>query len=248
MIRPTDPIFGTGDPRFPRSGGFTLLEILIAIAIFAVLATMVYSAFNAVVSKNNAIKAGTADFEMGKTCLSRISKDLTGLYVIRYPEYQPPDFDDPRDPYGVLAEKDFVGSTSFAELRFASTAHLPITGGTDAGLAQIHYYVTDSGDSETGYVLKRGDTPFPYDIDEDEIGDTENDPVLCEDVSSLAFTFYDAEGNAYESWDSDAESNQYATPRAVKIELAIKSGKGAHRFATRVTLPVYREKLENVRE
>ena len=248
MIRPNRRIFAIAHTRSARTRGFTLLEILIAIAIFAVLATMVYSAFNAVISKNNAIKAGTAVFEMGKTCLSRISNDLTGLYVIRYPEYQPPDFDDPRDPYGILAEKDFVGSTSFPELRFASTAHLPIAGSTDAGLAQIHYYVTDSEDSETGYVLKRGDTPFPYDIDEDEIEDTQNDPVLCEDVESLAFTFYDAEGNAYETWDSDAERNRYATPRAVKIELAIKSEKAAHRFATRVTLPVYREKLENVRE
>lgn len=230
------------------NSGFTLLEILIAISIFAVLATMIYGAFNAVVSKNNAIKGGMEVFEMGKTCLSRISKDLSGVYVTRYPEYEPPDFDDPADAYGFYAENRFIGSTDFSELRFASTAHLPLGDETKSGLARIRYYVTESSASETGYVLRRADTPFPYDIEKAAFEETENDPVLCEDVASFTLTFYDAKGDAYETWDSDAESKQYATPRAVKIELGLKTEKGAHEFSTRVALPVYREKLENVRE
>ncbi|MGM0453267.1 MAG: PulJ/GspJ family protein [Thermodesulfobacteriota bacterium] len=228
--------------------GFTLLEILIAISIFAVLATMIYSAFNAVISKNNAIKGGLEVFDMGKTCLSRISNDLSGVYVVRYPEYEPPDFDDPADAYGFYAENRFIGSTDFSELRFVSTAHLPLGNETKSGLAQIRYYVTESRESETGYVLRRADTPFPYDIEKADFEQTENDPVLCEDIASLTLTFYDAKGDAYETWDSDAESMQYATPRAVKIELTLETENGSHAFSTRVALPVYREKLENVRE
>ncbi len=231
-----------------KNAGFTLLELLIAISIFAVLATIVYSSLNAVLSKNNAIKGGVAVFEMAKNCLSRMSQDLTSIYVTQYPEYETPNMENPPDPYRIVGEQEFSGAANFPKLRFASTAHLPISTDATAGLAEIRYYVEKTEDSDDGYVLKRGDTPFPYDIDVDGYLEDRNDPILCEGIESLDFTYYDAEGNTHETWDSDSPSQKYATPRAVMISLTVKTKNGSHSFSTRVDIPVFREGLENVRQ
>ncbi|MFP3981174.1 MAG: prepilin-type N-terminal cleavage/methylation domain-containing protein [Desulfobacterales bacterium] len=239
-----------------KSNGFTLLEILIAIVIFAVLATIVYSTFNAVISKTNAIKGQTSIDDMAAACLTRISRDLRAVYVEQYPLYKPPDSGDSPDPYRFAADMDYIGTERFSRLRFASTEHLPVStgdpenGSASAELAQIRYHVDKSDGSETGYVLKRGDTPFPYDISENPASDTdpEKDPVLCKGVEAFKLTCIDAEGNESESWDSDSEAREYATPRAVRVELKIKAPDGTHSFSTRISLPTYREPLEDVKQ
>lgn len=234
-----------------QGGGFTLLEILIAIAIFAMLATIVYSSFNAAVSRTGAIKEGQAAYEMGANCLRRICADLTGLYVEPYPLYQPPDYDDPKDPYAFAGGIAYPGAESFSRLSFASTEHLPISGGPaenglrPGGLARIRYHVEPGPNPDAGFVLRRGDRPFPY--EEPPYGDDpENDPILCTHVSELEFTFYDAGGEAHESWNSDEQTVKYATPRAVGIYLKIKTEQGEYPFSTRIALPVYRDALERV--
>lgn len=239
-----------------KSSGFTLLELLIAIVIFAVLATIVYSTFNAVISKTNAIKTETSVDDMAAACLTRICRDLRAVYVEQYPLYNPPDSGDPPDPYRFAVDVDYVGTEQFSELRFASTEHLPVSTGRpenradSALLAQIHYHVDKSSASESGYVLKRGDTPFPYDISENPAAqpDPEADPVLCTGIEAFKLTCIDAEGNASESWDSDAQTLDYATPRAVRVELKIKTENTTHSFSTRTILPTYREPLEDVKQ
>lgn len=234
-----------------RNSGFTLLEILIATAIFAVIATIVYSALNASISRVGAIKDGDFVFGMAAGCLHRMSADLHAVYVDQYPAFKPPDYDDPADPYVFEGDTDYVGSESFSRMRFASTEHLPVSTGDpenkapEAGIAEISYYVEEDEDQESVYVIRRGDRPFPYDVDpyDTEPGD---DPVLCTNVTELKFTFFDNEGNTFETWNSSDENVKYATPTAVEIFFKIKTGQGEYPFFTRVFMPVCREPLERV--
>ncbi|MFO7929979.1 MAG: type II secretion system protein GspJ [Thermodesulfobacteriota bacterium] len=242
--------------------GFTLLEILIAISIFGVIATIVYSTFNAVVSRTDVIKEEAAVSEMAATCLNRITMDLKAMYVEQYPLYKPADYDDEPDPYRFEAELDYTGSKQFPRLSFASGEHLPMSGDRRdlsadnktmrPGLARIRYHV-DKGqnsdpDSDQGHSLKRGDRPFPYDDSGPEDNDPEKDPVLCRNITELEFTYLDSQGDWHETWDSESENIDYATPRAVKIALKISTGGREHRFSTSIDLPVYREPLERVEQ
>ena len=122
-------------------GGFTLIEILIAIAIFAVVTTTIFASLRAVLSKNDAIRQGDDVYEMGRSCMNRILMDLTALYIEQPPIYKKPEFNDPPDSYRFVAEQTFVGSQQFTRLRFASTAHLPLGGQYGGGLEEIVYYV-----------------------------------------------------------------------------------------------------------
>ncbi|MFW6080555.1 MAG: PulJ/GspJ family protein, partial [Desulfosalsimonas sp.] len=231
--------------------GFTLLEILIAISIFGVIATIVYSTFNAVVSRTDTIKQEAEVSEMAMSCLNRISKDLKALYVEQYPLYKPPDYDDEPDPYRFEADVEYTGSKQFPRLRFTSGEHLPMSGDRfdtspdhekmAPGLASIRYHVDEAENSEDDplFVLKRGDRPFPYD-DSGTVSDgPEKDHVLCTDITELEFIYVDSGGNEHESWDSGSENMDYATPRAVKVALKIAKGGREHSFSTSIALPVY---------
>ncbi len=224
-------------------GGFTLVEILIAITIFAVVVTTIFSSFRAVLSKNEAIRHGEDAYEMARSCMNRIVMDLTFLYIERPPMYQKPEFNAPPDPYRFVAEQTFTGTQNFTRLRFASTAHLPMGEETGGGLAEIVYYVPRQTYSETVPVLRRSDRSYPYDLDP-EFRERDHDPVLCENVAEFALTFYDEEGNAHEEWNSDSDRYRYATPRMVAVKLKINLGDEGHEFYSRIALPVFREKID----
>jgi len=68
--------------------------------------------------------------------------------------------------------------------------------------------------------------------------------VLCENVKSLTFKYYDHEGTEFDMWNSDDEEFGYATPSAIGIKLELGIGSDSKLFETMVTLPVNRMKKE----
>ena len=219
--------------------GFTLLEILIAITIFAIIITTVFGSHNYVFSSAKAVEEDIAAYEMAKGCLSRITDDLGSLHVRLPPEYTIDDSDDNEDPFKISGQPADAGSESFSRLMFASRAHLSLEKSIQEGIARIVYYVQKS--DETRYVLRRADNLYPYEPFEEK----KSDPVLCENVKSLVFKYYDDKGDEYDSWDSDSADVDYSTPRAIKITLEIGDDANFLLFETMVKLPVFREKIEH---
>ncbi len=221
--------------------GFTLLELLIAIAIFGVLAATIYSSLNAALSKNDAISYGADIHEKARACLNQMVMDLTSIYVERPPLYKQPETTATPDPYRFVAEKKTVGAHYFPKLRFISTAHLPMTGGLGAGMAEIIYYAVESEDRDAHPVMKRADRAYPF-FQQEDFHEQESDPILCEDVEELILTYYDQDGAPHEEWDSESDFYKYATPKRIGISLKIKKKSETYSFYTQVEIPVYREK------
>ncbi|MDX2441928.1 MAG: type II secretion system protein GspJ [Desulfobacterales bacterium] len=218
--------------------GFTLVEILIAISIFAIIITTIFGSHNFVFSSAKVVEEDLAAYEMAKSCLSRITDDFQSLHVCLPPEYTPLDSDDDEDPFKITGETADAGSGSFSRLMFASRAHVSLEKNIQEGIAQIAYYVQKS--DESTYVLRRADKLYPYEPFEEK----KSDPVLCENVKSLVFKYYDEEGGEYDAWDSDSTDVDYSTPRAIKITLEIGDDSSFLPFETMVKLPVFREKIE----
>jgi general secretion pathway protein J len=222
--------------RVRRCGrGFTLIEILIAIFILAVVVSLVVSAFNGIFSNADAINLGSDLYEMGTAGLDRMAVDLKAMHVLQYPRYSPPDMSDEKpEIYRVKGETRSVGSHTFAWLRFTSMAHLPLNHDNREGIAQIVYYVqqTAAGD----YVIRRQDKLYPY----PDFEESDTDPVLCEQVREFSLTYYDTKGGEYEAWDSQSDDTEYGTPRAVGIKLVLGDEAAPYTFSTQISLPVYR--------
>ena len=220
------------------AAGFTLMEILVAFLILGIVITTILGSFNVVFSTTDALENSGQYYEMAKNCLYRMTRDLDVLFVTQPPLYKKREFDDPPDPYRIVSTLSDINGIGFANLRFASSAHIPLDNINIGGIAEIVYYVQAKNDGRL--VLKRADHLYPYPPFEERSGD----PVLCQDVKSLAFKYYNAEGEVSEEWDSDADQNSYATPTAVGIQLEIGNESKSYTFETTVRLPVYRKKIE----
>ena len=218
--------------------GFTLMEILLAFLILGIVVTTILASFNAVFSTTDTLKNSSRYYDMAKNCLNRMVLDLGALYITLPPLYKPPNFDDPPDPYRIVGSSNEIGGTSFANVRFASNAHIPLNKSIKRGVAEIVYYVQGRDDGQQ--VLRRGDHLYPYPPFEENSGD----PILTEHVKSLAFKYYDSEGSEFEEWNSDSEEYGYATPAAIGIQLEIGDESVSYNFETTVRFAVNREKIE----
>ena len=218
------------------SPGFTLMEILVAMVILGVVVTTVLASFSMVFSTTGSIENAQALFDMGKTSLNRIVRDLENCFVLDRPLYKPPVLDGPLDPYRFQGSVDSFGGTQLAKLRFTSRAHVPLSPSRRDGIAEIVYYLQPDGAGTLR--LKRADHLFPYPRFEER----NSDPVLCENVKTLAFDYVDAEGSVTDAWDSESSKYGNATPVMVAVRLEVAEGNDSYVFQTSVTLPMARRK------
>lgn len=218
--------------------GFTLVEILIAVVIFAIVMTTVLGSFNLAFVGIDDIKNGMNRFDAARNCLHRIQLDLQALHLTMKPRYRPPDNDSDPDPFRIVGDTSDSAGKSFGRLRFASLAHVPLGRLKWEGVAEIVYYVeADRNDSP---VLRRSDRLDPVEEERDEV----SDPILCDQVLGLTFTYFDAEGADYERWDSESDDFGYATPAAIEIKLILGTEENSDTFTTTVRLPQQRAETE----
>jgi general secretion pathway protein J len=220
-----------------KPSGFTLIEILIAISIFAIVVTTIFGSYRSVFSDVETMGKGTEINEMARNCLERMALDLQSLHIAAPPLYTPPGLNDSPAPYRIVGESFLDNDFRFDRLRFTALAHIQLEKSKRDGIAEIYYYVQkkDNGDS----FLRRSDKLYPY----ESFKESSRDPILCEYVKSLAFYYFDREGAEYDRWDSDSDDFKYATPRAIGIKLELENAKQSLMVETIVTLPTYRKNI-----
>jgi general secretion pathway protein J len=218
--------------------GFTLLEILIAVFIFAIVMTTVLGSFNLALVGIDDIEIGMNRYDAARNCLHRIQTDLQAIHLTAKPRYKPADSDDDPDPYRVVGDSSDAVGKSFGRLRFASLAHVPLGRYPWDGVAEIVYYVEPNRNDT--FVLRRSDRLEPFETESEDL----SDPILCDQVLGLTFTYFDAEGTDYESWDSESDEFNYATPAAIEVRLVLGSEDNSDTFTTMIRLPHYRPETE----
>lgn len=223
-----------------KMSGFTLLEVLIAVFIFAIIITTVFGSFHLLFANAEAVDAHLEAYEMAQTCFARMMIDLREIQITPAMMYKKAEQGAPPDPYRVVMEAPESAGGAGARLRFASFAHLPISSRLPNRIGEIIYYL-DAADTAHP-VLRRADHSI-FRIPAEFTG---KDPILCRDVRFLEFTCYNASGEVYEYWDSENDQFENATPRAVRVRLAVGSEDAPLTFETVMALPVYREKIESV--
>lgn len=219
-------------------GGFTLIEILIAIFIFAVLITTVFGSYRSVFSNTETMDRDMDLHETGQNCLQRIIFDLESIHLSMPPRYSPSDFNEPPDPYRFVSDVGFSGNSTFSRLRFASLAHLPFFPDLREGITEIVYYVQPLEDGQ--YILKRSENLYPFIY----IKEKGIDPALCEGIRTFRLRFYSHDGTEHDEWDSESEAFKYETPKAVEIKIELTNDLITQSFETVVVLPANRKKNE----
>lgn len=216
-------------------GGYTLVEILIGITLFAMLVTLIFGSFSAVFSTAGSIEEQKQISEMANRCLFRITQDLSALYT------NPNTVNDaqgnastaPFDSFIAHTHQTGIGSQEL--LRFPSRSHLPLNGNNDQGVAIIRYLLRQAGRNEKGpFVLHRSDTLLHQnqDFSEDLLY-----PTICDQIKSISLRFMDGSGLSHEEWDSSERDFGFSPPEALFVTLVIQGEDSIYHFETGVQLP-----------
>ena len=219
--------------------GFTLLEIMISIFLFAIIITTILASYQSVFFKSEKIDAGLDLYTMAGSCLNRMAADISGIAISLPPKYRKPEMDSEPDPFRIVGDTSNLLAGSFSKLRFASRSHVGLDGTGQTGVTEIVYYVDEEEDNKL--VLRRRDRLYPYQFPQEEI----QEPVVCEHIKSLDFTYYDVDGEPYDSWESESGEQGYGTPSAIQVKLEIgRTESESLVFNTLLMLPVLRDAIE----
>lgn len=210
----------------------TLLEILVSLGILAMMASLIYGAFDSMSrgKKGENIRAERA--RQGRGAVLRISRELSSAYLsIHAP---------------ILAAQNtrvtaFIGQSSmdFDRLDFAAFAHLRTEADkAESDQAEIGYFVTPNPEApEKKDLVRREQTPIDLDPKK---GGVVN--VLAEDVESFNLRFLDpVTGQWVETWDSTNTVQQGGRlPLAVEVKLVLANvPPGLDKvYMTKVMLPM----------
>jgi len=216
--------------------GFTLLEVLIAVFIFALVASAIFTAYTGTFRIIDESESRADICEMAGMALERISEDLESAYIANVEHTPGSDKANPAMVMLVGEKKELMGR-SYGTLRFLSLAHLTFSEEESvAKPTEIVYYVT-ARDGEGLLELYRSDTPLSHERPDAESGGL----LLCEGLSSIGFTYYDSEGEAHETWDSGEGESKGKLPSRVSIsmEFADSTNPGTpYKFMTGVEIPM----------
>lgn len=209
--------------------GFTLLEILMAISIFAIVVSLAYGSYRSTFRIIDQTESQTEIYNQARITMDRISCDLSALYL---------------GSSGFLQGKpQTLGNKEADSIQFTSTAHLVLNREEQpAGYATISYTVEE--DSETRELsLFRHDLAFrPAETNEQAaVG---HGTLLCDGLQEVRLLYYGNKGEQKDSWDSkeiaEADTNAQKLPDRIEISLLFadpSAGGKPIRFTTATTFP-----------
>lgn len=214
--------------KLHRSRGFTLLEILMAISIFAIVISLAYGSYRATFRIIDSTESQMEIYNKGRIAMDRLSSDLGSLYL---------------GTSGFLQGKpQNLGNREADSIRFTSTAHLVLNRKEQpAGYATIRYTVEEDPETK-GLRLYRRDVAFrPV---EGEEPDTNKGLLLCDGLQEVKFLYHRDKQEQQDNWDSKeiakADTKARKLPDWIEINLLFIDPVAVDKpilFSTAVTFP-----------
>jgi general secretion pathway protein J len=183
-------------PR-PAERGFTLIEILVAISILAIVLSSVYGIFTSVSGARERLDADSADYHRARVVFDRLGRELRGAYF----QSSNPD----------LVFAGGADSPSVLEFELTTTAVTPISQ-TGSGIANVRYLLTeDAEEGREGLVLMRRERPVHEPASPNDTSDMMR---LVPGVEAMSLRFFH-DGRWQTRWDGATSG----LPELVEISL-----------------------------
>lgn len=193
-----------------RARGFTLMEVMIAVAITALMGTVVAMAFQTGFQAKEVVEGDAERYRMLRTAMNRMAREVGSAFVSD--RYDTRRFRDSNDrPTNFIGERDRLLFTTFAHQRLYTDAK-------ESDQAVVEYFVESSHDKGANgrQDLKRRVNP---NVGErmDRGGTTD---VLYEGVKSIEFSYWDSEKKEWDDeWDTRRSERKSILPTRVRIVL-----------------------------
>ena len=225
--------YGKGlDPLriFQGEKGFTLVELLLALFLFALIAGVVFAAFAAVA---NGVEKGRQSIELyrvGRVALLRMAQEVGA--ALPPPAGTLPAGSDP----GFQGKKNADGETAHDRIDFLTIPYRRYTDKVPSyELCHVAYYVADNLQGKTA--LFREEDCSGEEDERRERAERATRLELTDLAVGLEITYYDAEKD-YEEWPPTRD-DQSLLPCRVRLALTLRDAQQyARAFITTVALPM----------
>jgi general secretion pathway protein J len=225
--------------RHGPSRGFTLVEMIIAIGVLAMISTLIYASFAGLRNSKEGVSRLGDRVHEGREALRRISRELQGAYISMHR---------PLDLSIVAVETSFIGqrATPAARVDFNTFAHRRLDRDSrESDQAEIGYFGSRNPKNPAIVDLVRR-IQAPPDAKPTEGGRVD---VLATDIDLFDLAYLDAHtGEWLDSWDTTQATGQVGRlPLQVRVTLVLNGGRrkstgrgqGTMRFATKVSIPIF---------
>ncbi|MEW6664876.1 MAG: prepilin-type N-terminal cleavage/methylation domain-containing protein [Thermodesulfobacteriota bacterium] len=190
--------------------GFTLLEVLIAMAILVVIGSAVYTSY---ISNVETIRAGRSKSEVhqrARIILDVMAKDLESAINVAPSAGSV-------QPLGMIGTNGSLDRSPADRIDFTTVTHLAFRmGEPKTDLCSVGYRV---GKGEEGqFVLYRRDDGFPG----QDIAGGGREEELSDMITGLDIIYVDSRGRASDEWDSFRKQTGDGLPTLIRITLILR--------------------------
>ncbi|MBI1908899.1 MAG: prepilin-type N-terminal cleavage/methylation domain-containing protein [Deltaproteobacteria bacterium] len=203
-----------------RDSGFTLIEVIVSVAILALISIVVWQASGSNMRAKERSEKRDEVFQSVAMVMDRMSEDLMEAFL-----YSPTSEELGKSINGeILAKTAFVGKNNgdADEISFTSFSHVRyLKDVKESDQEEVTYKLEPSKDDESNSleIVKRSSSPL--DANPTEGGKTY---PLLKGVKGLSFRYYDPKKQEwFEEWDSEGSDNPSKLPRAVEITLTVEN-------------------------
>jgi general secretion pathway protein J len=198
--------------------GFTLVEIMIAVAILAIVTTLTWGSFKSSFRTKSQIEAQSGRYRTVRIALERMAREISMAFLSQNEDTSQPE-----------RRTLFMGKrhTSIDELRFSYLGHQRLyQDANEADSAQVMYYEgRDRQDSRKINLLRREMRRLSYLKPEEAPGETD---IVCDDVVTLRLDYWDPRDKQWRNeWvTTSADGQPDRLPSRVKITLTVRDERG----------------------
>ncbi|HMF44609.1 MAG TPA: type II secretion system protein [Polyangia bacterium] len=204
--------------RRRSSSGFTMIELMLALAIFAFITTIMWGSFAQTANSKKVIQSEQDRAHAVRVALMRMAREIEMAYV-----------SDNENTAIANRRTLFVGSahTDVDELMFSTFAHQRLRAGAAEGdTSLITYYGARDPDDRRILNLMRRETRRLQAEDPSTLPG--EGYILCPDVARVKFLYYDHKKKEWETdWSTLDASGMPYLPTHIRIQLTVIDERGA---------------------
>ena len=203
--------------RRTTSAGFTMIELMLAMAIFAFLTTIMWSSFSQTANSKKVIQSEQERAHSVRVALMRMARELEIAYL------------SDNENTAISRRRTFFAASSRAavdEVTFASFAHQRLRAGAAEGDSTLISYFgeTDPDDRRVLNLMRRETRRLQAEDPSTLVGEAY---ILCPDVTRVKFAFYDHRKKEWQTdWSTLEASGTPYLPAHVRITLTVIDERG----------------------
>ncbi len=192
---------------WPRAGGFTLLEVLLAVSILAIVATLLYASFHRSFETTERVAADAVPYDQARAVFEIVGRELSSAVWSA---------SDARTAFSGTEKND--GSRRMDELSFTTDGHVRVVpGAAETARSRVSYFLDASAGKGTYRLIHQEETNLLS-----RTRESVQALAMAEDVSSFGLDYYDG-ATWRRSWESAKDRR---IPAAVRVTVSFKAAEG----------------------